>query len=250
MVEVVFGRERIASYIESGDSSAILASLVKSDTKKDWIGARTNYEGPFFIQPNIPSSGPIFEDQFHKELSNQIFKGVIPAPEANTLYVVNIPEGLYPQWGKDKLDTVLCKSNTVMERLQDALTQPKSVFALPNGTEVFYTIVPNVEKAKCGSAGRKFADLMANLGAIAPKAEAAMRAKDFCEREFHESNTEVDGVTPLAGKWEWSKEEGKCVKVKELPVPRTLSSADFPAVRAIPAAARGLKESRLRSVAH
>ena len=175
---------------------------------------------------------------------SQIAKGVIPAPEANTLYVVNIPEGLYPQWGKDKLDIVLCKSNTVMERFQDALTQPKSVFALPNGDQMFYTIVPNVEKAKCESASRKFADSMAILGTLTPRPEASLQAKDFCEREFHESNTEVEG------KWEWSKEEGKCVKVKALSVPRTLSSADFPAVKANPRAARRLKESRLRNNLH
>ena len=152
LVQVNYGAGSFAPEISGTQLGAFYTAMTNS-TYLDWLSeyntptqsiGRGTFNGKFAISPSSANNGATITDtQIQAELSAQIGAGHLPAPDANTIYMMHFPHGKTISQGTSSscLGGGFCAYHGTMVR---------------NGSDVFYGVMPDMQAGSgcdtgCGS---------------------------------------------------------------------------------------------------
>ena len=99
------------------------------------------FEGSITIAPSVTSS-TVDDTQIQSELNSQISAGKLPAPDANTIYMIDFPKGITITQGGSSSCQAFCAYHGTFTR---------------SGQSVYYGVLPSLESGTgcdlgCGGA--------------------------------------------------------------------------------------------------
>jgi hypothetical protein len=160
LVMVLYGSGTYGSYI-ANDAAPSMASFyqqVVASSYIDWLCeyatptqaiGRGAYAGKVTITPSAANNGHIISDaNIQSELARQLAAGHLPAPDANTLYMLHFPQGkIITSQGLSSCVN-FCGYHGTM---------------LSGSTEVYYAVLPDMSpgslcNGRCGGAASPFAN--------------------------------------------------------------------------------------------
>jgi hypothetical protein len=134
------GVPSIASFFQQVLNSPYIDWLIEYNTPTQSIG-RGQFVGQRSITPDPTRNGTVITDlQIQAELDAQISANHLPAPDANTIYMINFPSGKTTTFDEGKSTFTSCVDFCAYH----------STFQR-NGQNVYYGVLPNLTDGLCSS---------------------------------------------------------------------------------------------------